>query len=260
MAGAVGTEVANGVATVVVDDPPVNALTDSVLAGLADAAGRIAADGDVRAVVLAGTGKRAFIAGADLKEFKRILGDREAMAEHVSTTRPVFDAWAALEVPVVAAVNAHAMGGGLEFALVCDFIVADPRAKFGLPEVTLGLMPGAGGTQRLARRVGLAWARRMALTGKPIDAEMAAAIGLADEIAEPGEVREAADAFAIRLAALPGFAIRSIKQALALSYEVPLAEGLDRERELFLEVTASADAREGAEAFLERREPRFEHR
>jgi enoyl-CoA hydratase/carnithine racemase len=152
------------------------------------------------------------------------------------------------------------MGGGLEFALVCDLIVADPRAKFGLPEVTLGLMPGAGGTQRLGRRVGLGWARRMTLTGKPIDVETAARIGLVDEVAEAGAVRETADGLATRLAGLPGFAVRSIKKALALPYEVPLAEGLDRERELFLEVTASADAREGAEAFLERREPGFEHR
>jgi enoyl-CoA hydratase/carnithine racemase len=249
-----------GVATVTVDNPPANTLSEPTLEGFGKAAGQIAADPGVRAVVVTGTGKRAFIAGADLREFGEILGDRDAMEHHVSLTRPVFDAWSQLEVPLVAAVNAHAMGGGLEFALLCDFIVSEPAAQFGLPEVTLGLMPGAGGTQRLQRRIGLAGARDLALLGTLIDARRAAEIGLVDSVAAEGAVLDDARELAGKLASRPSLAVRAIKSALAAPAAAQLTKGLDAERALFLDVTLSADAREGVEAFLERRAPRFHHR
>lgn len=260
MADAVRTSVEDGVATVIVDSPPVNSLNEAVLDGLLAAAERIAGDDEIRSAVIAGTGEKAFIAGADLKEFARILGDREAMEEHVDVTGPVFGAWARLEVPVVAAVNAHAMGGGLEFALTCDLIVADPRALFGLPEVTLGLMPGAGGTQRLPRRIGLGAARRLALLGKPVGAEEALALGIVDEIADEGGSLERGLDLAKRLAALPNRAVRSIKRAIGATASLDVDEGVALERELFLEITMTEDARTGTEAFLARERPEFRHR
>ena len=259
MPGPVTVAVSDGVATVTVDNPPVNALDDPTLEGLGDAARRVAADDAVRSVVLTGTGERAFLAGADLRSLQHALGTPE-MEAHVSLTRPVFDAWRGLDQPVVAAVQASAVGGGFEFMLVCDLIVADPRARFGVPEVTLGLMPGGGGTQRLPRRAGWTAAAELLLLGKLVKAERARELGLVNVVAAEGEALSEAQALAGRLAALPAVAVQSAKRALRQALEPGLDEGLDAERELFLAVSASEDAREGAEAFLAKREPSFRHR
>lgn len=253
-------EIEGAVATVRVDNPPVNALADAVIDALGEAAARLAAEEGVRAVVLTGEGERTFLAGADLNEFEASLGDAEAMAAHAGLTREVFGAWAALPVPVVAAVSGHATGGGLEMALLCDLIVADPRARLGLPEITLGLIPGAGGTQRLPRRVGRGLATRMLLTGALLDAGEALAAGLVDQVSEPGEALSAAHELAARLARASGPAIRAGKAALRAATTEPLDRGLERERDLFLAVAAGADAREGVTAFMAKRRPEFRHR
>lgn len=259
MTTTVNVTVADGVATVTVDNPPVNALGDPTLEALGEAAAALCDDGDVRAVVLTGAGDRTFMAGADLREFQRMLGDEAAMEAHVALTGRVFRAWAELPQPVVAAVGGHAVGGGLEVALTCDFIVADPRARLGVPEVGLGLIPGAGGTQRLPRRVGLAAARTMLMTGESLRAAEAKDAGLVDVVADEGAALAEAQALAARLAALPALAVRAAKQALRVAGSLPLAEGLVAERRLFLGVAASSDAREGAAAFLDRRTPEFIH-
>ena len=259
MAGSVTTEVDAAVATVTVDNPPVNALDDPTLEGLGEAARRVAADSGVRAVVLTGAGDRAFLAGADLRSLQPALGTPE-MEAHVALTRPVFDAWRALEQPVVAAVGASAVGGGFEFMLVCDLIVADPGARFGLPEVTLGLMPGGGGTQRLPRRAGWTAAAELLLLGRLVGAERARELGLVNVVAAEGQALTEAQALAGRIAALPAVAVQSAKRALRQALEPGLDEGLDAERELFLAVAASEDAKEGADAFLTKREPGFTHR
>jgi len=251
--------VEQAVATVTVDNPPVNALADPVLDGLGDIAESLQRDEAVRAVVLTGAGERSFLAGADLAEFERMLGDADAMAAHVALTRRVFGAWAGLPQPVVAAVTGHAVGGGLEIALVCDFIVADPRARIGVPEVGLGLIPGAGGTQRLPRRVGLGTARRMLLTGELLRAPEAKELGLVDVVAAEGSALDAAQGLAARIAALPAQAVRAAKHALRAAGTQPLDDGLAAERSLFLGVAASADAREGASAFLGKRPAQFIH-
>ena len=260
MAGTVSLEVAGGVATVTVDNPPVNALDDPTLEGLGAAAREIAGRDDVRAVVLTGAGDKAFLAGADLRSLAHALGEPGGLDEHVALTRPVFDAWRALEPPVIAAVAANAVGGGLEFAMACDLIVADPRARFGVPEVTLGLIPGGGGTQRLPRRVGWTAAMELLLTGRLVKAQRAHELGLVNVVAAEGAAREEAAELAARIAALPALAVQAAKRAARASVEAGLDEGLDAERELFLRVAASADAREGAEAFLAKRPPAFEHR
>jgi enoyl-CoA hydratase/carnithine racemase len=251
-------DIADGIATVAVANPPVNVLSDAVLHALGHAARGLAADPDVRCVVLTGAGERSFVAGADLEAFADALGDARAMAAHAALTADVFAAWAALPIPVVAAMRGHAMGGGLELALVCDLLVADPRARLGTPEVTLGLIPGAGGTQRLGRRVGPA-AHRMILLGEPVDAATALRLGLVDVVAAPGAALHEARALAARLAALPAQALRAAKAALRAADTLPLADGLVAERALFLDVAATADAREGATAFIAKRPPEFIH-
>jgi enoyl-CoA hydratase/carnithine racemase len=256
----VSVEVAGAVATVTVDNPPVNALDDATLEALGAAAREIAGRDDVRAVVLTGAGDKAFLAGADLRSLRHALGQPGGLDEHVALTRPVFEAWRGLELPVIAAVAANAVGGGLEFAMVCDLIVADPRARFGVPEVTLGLIPGGGGTQRLPRRVGWTAAMKLLLLGRLVTAQRAHELGLVNVVAAEGAARDEAAALAERLAALPALAVRAAKRAARDALEAGLDDGLDAERALFLEVAASADAREGAEAFLGKRAPAFHHR
>ena len=251
--------VSDAVATATVDNPPVNALDDATLEALGEAARSLAERDDVRAVVLTGAGEKVFMAGADLRALAPVLGT-PAMAEHVGLTRPVFDAWRRLPQPVVAALRGNALGGGLELALTCDFLVADPRVRLGTPEVGLGLIPGAGGTQRLPRRVGWTAAMEMLLLGRLVKADRALALGLVNVVSEEGAALEEAQALAARLAALPALAIRAAKESARRGMELGLDEGLDFERSLFLKVASSADAREGAEAFLGKREPRFTHR
>jgi enoyl-CoA hydratase/carnithine racemase len=258
--GMVSLTVEEGVATVTVDKPPVNALDETTLAGLGEAAKTIRDDADVRAVVLTGAGSKTFMAGADLAEIHEALGVAGGMDGHVALTVPTFDAWRRLPQPVVAAVTAHAVGGGLEFALLCDLIVAEPRCRFGLPEVTLGLIPGGGGTQRLPRRVPAAIAAEMLLLGGTIKADRALECGLVNEVVGEGEALARSQEIAARLAALPAVAVQSAKRALRGTLDAGLDAGLVAERELFLEVCATADAREGAEAFLAKRAPSFEHR
>lgn len=249
----------DSVATVTVDNPPVNALDDPTLEGLGDAARQIAGDPDVHAVVVTGAGERAFLAGADLRSLQHALGTPE-MEAHVALTRPVFDAWRSLDQPVVAAVGASAVGGGFEFMLVCDLIVADPSARFGVPEVTLGLMPGGGGTQRLPRRAGWTVAAELLLLGGLVTADRARELGIVNVVAAEGEALAEATALARRLSELPSVAVQSIKRAMRQALETGLDDGLDVERALFLRVAASDDAREGAEAFLAKRRPAFNHR
>jgi enoyl-CoA hydratase/carnithine racemase len=255
----VRTEAADGVAVVTVDNPPVNALRNEVVDALADTAARLAADDTVRAVVLTGAGDKAFVAGADLDEFSQALGSVEWIEDHTARTRRMFDLWERLPQPVVAAVQASALGGGLEVALVCDLIVADPGARFGLPEVRLGLMPGAGGTQRLPRRIGVGPAKELLLLGATIDADEARRIGLVNRVAGAGQASAVARELAARLAALSSVAVRAIKSSVASAHG-DLERGLDGERALFMAVFASQDASEGVNAFVEKRPPEFAHR
>jgi enoyl-CoA hydratase/carnithine racemase len=256
VSGSVRVERSDGVAVVTVDNPPVNALPDAVLEALGQTAAELAGDRSVRAVVLTGAGDKTFMAGADLAEFQRLLDGHGSIEEHVALTRRTLERLEALPQPVVAAVQAAAMGGGLEVALVCDLIVADPGARLGLPEVRLGLMPGAGGTQRLPRRIGPGAARELLLLGRAIDAEEAHRLGLVNRVSAPGAALAESLELATRLAALPARAVASIKQVLGAEE----AAGLDREREAFLELFRSDDAREGVAAFVEKRPPEFTHR
>jgi enoyl-CoA hydratase/carnithine racemase len=257
----VSVAIEDGVALVVVDSPPVNAMSRAVLGGLTTAGRQIESAGtDVRAVVLAGSGTKAFLAGADITEFESMRATAGGVAEHNRLAGAAFDAWARLRQPTIAAVQAPAVGGGLEIALVCDLIVADPAATFGLPEVKLGLIPGGGGTQRLPRRIGATAAKEMLLLGSVVKAERAHALGLVNRVAPAGGCVALAQEIAARIAALPWVAVSCVKRAVDGPGEDGLREGLDHERELFLQAFASEDAGEGAAAFLAKRRPSFAHR
>jgi enoyl-CoA hydratase/carnithine racemase len=222
---------------------------------LDQALAEIEADEEVRCVILTGTGDRAFCAGSDVKEFESLqgrVGEGKLLLE-----KAVYRRLARLPVPIIAAVQADALGGGLELALCCDLRVADERAKLGLPEVRLGVMPGSGGTQRLPRVVGIAKAKELILMGGIIDAAEAADIGLVNRVAPAGEALAVAGEMAGTIASRGPLAVREAKVALDLALDVPLDEGLARELDASERVFSSDDMLEGARAFFEKRGPRF---
>ncbi len=249
----------DGVAILTLEQPPVNAMDNALLEALALAAESLRDDATVRAVVLTGSGEKAFAAGARLDEFAGMLGDRSEIRHHTELSGWALRSVERLPQPVIAAVQATAMGGGLELALCCDLIVVDERAKLGVPEVSLGLIPGAGGTQRLPRRIGSARAAEAILLARPMGAARALEIGLVNEVAPAGESLAHALAIAARIAELPARAVQAAKHALREGRDLPLREGLALEREQFEGVLQTADAREGVQAFLQRRPASFQH-
>ena len=236
----------DGVAIIRLDRPPVNAFSRDLLSALADVARSLAADGDLRAVVVAGEGK-AFAAGADISEF----GGQDAAREIAAHFRAAFDAVAALPVPVIAAIHGVALGGGLELALACDLRIAADTARVGQPEILLGIIPGAGGTQRLTRLVGPARAKSLIWSGRQVGADEALAIGLVDRVVPAAELLDAALEEAAAFAAGPTVAISLAKRVIDAGLDGPLDRGLDLEAEAFVEVFASEDSQTGVRSFLE---------
>jgi enoyl-CoA hydratase/carnithine racemase len=253
----VRVELDGGVATIRIDRPPANALFRPLSLELSEAAIAVEADPDVRAVVVWG-GERLFAAGADIKEM--VGYGPEEVASDVEALEAACGDLEAITCPVVAAINGFALGGGLEVALACDRRVTAEDAKLGLPEIRLGIIPGAGGTQRLPRLVGLARARDLILTGRQVDAAEALAMGLVDRVVPAGEVLAEATAEARRFAQGPTLAYAAAKRALAAATEGDLARGLAVERGAFLPLFESADQKEGMRAFLEKRAASFEGR
>jgi enoyl-CoA hydratase len=241
-----------GVALVTLDRPAVrNALDFALLADLADALETLDVDGATRAVVLTGGGDKAFAAGADIVELADQTPERLTAEGH-------FGAWdriAAVGLPVIAAVRGYALGGGCELAMSCDLLVAGDDAVFGQPEIRLGVMPGAGGTQRLTRAIGRARAMDMVLTGRTMDAAEAHAAGLVTSVVPAATTVDAALDLAERIAAMPPLAVRAAKRAVRAAEELPLSEGLAAERRAFFDLFATADQREGMQAFMAKRPP-----
>ncbi len=242
------------VATIRLDRPPANALAEPVSLELWDAVRDVEADDEIRAVVVWG-GERIFAAGADIKAMAE-FGPRE-IEPSVGALEGALRQLEAVPKPVIAAINGFALGGGCELALACDFRFAASDARIGLPEIRLGVIPGAGGTQRLPRLIGLARARDLVFSGRHVDAGEALDIGLVDAVAAPGSVYEEAVARARSFAAGPSMAYRAAKMALRAAGDAALHEGLDIEREVFRELFATHDQKEGMRAFLEKRPPRF---
>ncbi len=256
MAEFVHIETVGGVATVRLDRPPANALSRAVSEELRQAAGELAADERVRAIVIWG-GERIFAAGADIKAMVE-FGPQEVEPDVGALDQACRDLEAIPKI-TIAAINGFALGGGCEVALACDLRIAAEDAHLGLPEILLGIIPGAGGTQRLPRLVGLARARDLIVSGRRVAAAEALSIGLVDEVAPPGGAYPAALDRASTYAAGPTQAYAAAKRALGAASGDP-SEGLRAEREAFLSLFATHDQEEGMRAFLEKREPRFEGR
>jgi enoyl-CoA hydratase/carnithine racemase len=247
-------QVEGGVATIRLDRPPMNAIDLQVMEGLREAAFEGAARDDVGAVVLYG-GERVFAAGADVKMMNGL--DAGRIRPIITAMQEVFDAVAALPKVVIAAINGFALGGGCELALCADFRFAAREARMGQPEVLLGVIPGAGGTQRLPRLVGISRAKEIIYSGRQVDSDEALRIGLVDAVFPADQVYPKAVEAARRYAAGPRDALRAAKAAVDGGLRTDLASGLVRERELFTELFATGDQAEGMRAFLEKRPPKF---
>jgi len=241
-------EVEDGVGTIRLDRPKMNAISSQVRAELHEAADEATGRADVRAVVLYG-GERVFAAGADIKEMESIsYADMVAWGTQLQDT---FKALARIPKPVVAAVTGYALGGGFELALTADFRVLGESAQVGVPEILLGVIPGAGGTQRLSRLVGPAKAKGLVFTGRFVKADEALALGIADRVVPDADVYAEAVALARQFVAGPAVALRAAKQAIDDGLELDLDAGLRLETALFAGLFATDDQKAGMRSFLE---------
>ena len=245
------------VAHLELDNPPMNLITDELLTELDAALATLeaAAPGEVRAVVVTGAGERAFSAGSDVKSFESHTG--AAGRPHFIREEAVMSRLAALPMPTIAAIETNALGGGLELALACDIRVASDRAKLGLPEVRLAVTPGAGGTQRLSRVVGVGRAKDLALTGRVIDAYEAERIGLVNHVAGTGHAREVADEIAAEIAERGPLAVREVKRLIDQSTELDIDAGIAAEIDASERVFNSEDMLEGVHAFFGKRPAKY---
>jgi len=235
-----------------------NALNRDVLNELAHALREIRNDPAVRVLIVTGAGERAFIAGADIAAMAEM-----STSEGLEFTRlghTVMNAIEELPIPAIAAVNGFALGGGLEVAMACDLIVASEKARFGQPEINLGLIPGFGGTQRLAHRIGHARARELVLTGDMIDAKSALAWGLVNQVVAPAELMGAARQLAAKIVKKSGFTVRQAKAALQAAATMNEKDGLSFEQQAFGVAFSSQDRVEGTRAFLQKREPKWQNK
>lgn len=248
------------VAQLTLNNPPMNLVSAELLSALDAAVASLeaAAPGDVRAVVVSGSGERAFSAGSDVKGFEGHRG--EAGRAHFTREEAVFHRLASLPMPTIAAIEGDALGGGLELALCCDIRVASDTAKLGLPEVRLAVTPGAGGTQRLSRVVGLGRAKELTLTGRIIDAREAERIGLVSRVVPPGEALAATREMGEEIAQRGPLAVREVKRLIDASVDTPIDAGIAAEIEASVRVFESEDMLEGARAFFEKRPPSYDGR
>jgi enoyl-CoA hydratase/carnithine racemase len=243
----VRVEIDSSIATIRVDRPKMNPLSVEVQEALGEAAGIVSRDEEVAAVVVYG-GEKVFAAGADIKEMQHM--SYTDMVQRAPIIQACFSAVARIPKPTVAAIEGYALGAGCELALCCDFRVAAQDAKLGQPEVLLGVIPGAGGTQRLARLVGVTKAKDLVFSGRMIDAEEAAEIGLVDQVTAPGGAHEAAVAKVSRYVHGPAFALRSAKEAIDRGLDGDLETGLAIEAMLFAGVFATKDREIGMTSFV----------
>lgn len=244
------------VAIVTIDRPKaLNALNQQVLSELDTALGQVAANADVRALILTGAGEKAFVAGADIAEMSQFSIDQaRAFAER---GHQVLARLEQLPFPTIAAINGFALGGGLELALACDLLYASEKAKLGLPEVSLAVIPGFGGTQRLTRLVGRGRAQELIFTGDPIDAARAKEIGLVLEVLAPDALLPRCREIALKIASRGPKAVAQAKRAIRDGADRPLPEANALEREAFAATFLTQDQKEGMKAFLEKRKANF---
>lgn len=248
--------VADGVATLSVDRPPLNALSQQAKEEIAACLEEIAADPAARCLIVHGAGGRAFSVGSDIKEFPEVtarrLGRQRAVHEHA-----VYNRLDSFPIPTIAAIEGHCLGGGLELALSCDLRVASETSSLGLPEVTLGVFPAGGGTERLPRLIGEARARELIYTGEPVDAREAWRIGLVNRVAPAGQALSAAQALGRTIAAKSALTLRTVKAVMDRGQAMDLLEAQQVAIDAIGELFQSEAVREGVTAFLEKRPPRF---
>lgn len=249
-------ETRGGVTILTLDRPQsMNALNAQMIEELGDAAAAFDGDATQGCMIVTGSSE-VFAAGADIKE----MVDRDFVAMVEQDFLAPLDRFAAVQKPVIAAVSGYALGGGCELAMMCDFIIASDTAKFGQPEINLGIMPGAGGSQRLTRFVGKAKAMEMCLTGRMMDAAEAERAGLVSRVVDVDDLMEDALKAAEKIDDLSRPAVILTKQAVDRAYETTLAEGVRVERRAFQSLFATEDQREGMTAFAEKRSPQFRNR
>jgi enoyl-CoA hydratase len=247
MGSLVRLEVADGIGTIRLARPPVNALNDELTEQLHAAAVEAGSSDEVRAVIVYG-GEKVFAAGADIKEM--VEGGYVGMSVRARGLQAAVGAVAGIGKPVAAAITGYALGGGLELALACDFRIVGEAAKLGQPEILLGVIPGAGGTQRLPRLIGSSRAKDLVFSGRMVDAEEALRIGLADQVVPDGDVYSAAVTMMSRYVSGPAIALRAAKEAIDHGLDVDLATGLEIERIQFAALFATDDQREGMRSFI----------
>ncbi len=249
-------QVDEGIATITFNRPKaLNALNTELMTEFSTALDEIAENEDIRVLILTGTGEKAFVAGADITELATF---NALQAKHFSENgHAIICKLQRLSIPVIAAVNGFAFGGGNEFALACDFIYASEKAKFGLPEINLGLIPGFGGTQRLPRLVGSNMAKEMIFTGKVLSAGEAKEIGIVNKICSPDALMEDVMKTAQVIASKGKVSLRAAKQAINSGLDVDLNTGCKIEIDAFALCMTSEDAKEGMAAFLEKRKTDF---
>lgn len=257
---ATGLNITDGIATVTLNRPEaLNAIDPETQGELATIWARIDKDPSIRVGIVTGAGGKAFSTGADLKKTRQADAP---FAASIFGDEPDFNPVSGMDVakPMIAAINGYALGGGLEMALACDIRIASENARFGLPEVTVGTMPGAGGTQRLARIVGQSNAMRLLLTGETIDAEEALRIGLVSAVLPPDRLIGAAREIAARIAANAPLAVRAVKKLALAGADMSLGTGLLAERQAWGLIRDTEDRAEGRAAFAEKRTPKFKGR
>ncbi|MFI8491822.1 enoyl-CoA hydratase/isomerase family protein [Peribacillus butanolivorans] len=259
MRNLVRVEKENKLAIVTIDNPPLNVISKNVFKGLLEVFTELEEDNETVAVLITGAGDIAFAAGADIKEFPQMMGNPN-MKETVRESHAILNKIDHFPKPTIAVLNGMTLGGGCELALACDLRVAEAQVQIGLPEVKLGLFPGAGGTQRLSRLVGNAKAKEIIFTGDSLNAKEAEKIGLVIKVVEQGCGLTEAKNLASRMTRHSLQALSRIKKAINEGSESTLEQGLEIETNLFEEIFQTEDVKEGVSAFLDKRKPAFLHR
>ncbi|MFD4928203.1 enoyl-CoA hydratase/isomerase family protein [Peribacillus butanolivorans] len=259
MRNLVRVEKENKLAIVTIDNPPLNVISKNVFKGLLEVFTELEEDNETVAILITGAGDIAFAAGADIKEFPQMMGNPN-MKETVRESHAILNKIDTFPKPTIAVLNGMTLGGGCELALACDLRVAEAQVQIGLPEVKLGLFPGAGGTQRLSRLVGNAKAKEIIFTGDSLNANEAEKIGLVNKVVEQGCGLTEAKNLASRMTRHSLQALSRIKKAINEGSESTLEQGLEIETNLFEEIFQTEDLKEGVSAFLDKRKPAFLHR
>ncbi len=248
--------VEGGVATITINRPKaLNALNSAVMGEINAAITQCKKDDAIKAVIITGAGEKSFVAGADISQMAT-LRPQQAMA-FMEFGIETFRMIETLPKPVIAAVNGFALGGGTELAMSCDFRFASENARFGQPEILIGLIPGWGGTQRLARLIGMGRAKELIMGGDQVNAQRAYEIGLVNKVFPLDQLLPEAKKFAAKLAGLPGFALKMAKDAINFGYDLSLDNALRLETECCSQCFSTDDQKEGMKAFLEKRKPVF---